>query len=271
MITDTGSALGIDVGTSPSRRTSAACRLDWTADEITWTIERFRSTEKETIRRVAGAGPIACVAIDGPLRRGFDLIGRYRVAERMLTRKLQPLIGKPGQSSSPVGKDLNQHANACAEVARSLGTLAPARHQVAIDDLAVVEAFPTAFLGLMLGEPGALATTRNSRSDVFYEALVGAGHLQRLLALLIPARHLAKGLDTVTQHDDRAALICALTALCVAAGDYTAVGDNDGWIILPPRSMVRDWAWELLEANVEAVGELTFEQQATAATPRMRQ
>ena len=34
--------------------------------------------------------------------------------------------------------------------------------------------------------------------------------------------------EDVTNHDDRAALICALTALCVAAGDYTAVGDTDG-------------------------------------------
>jgi hypothetical protein len=46
----------------------------------------------------------------------------------------------------------------------------------------------------------------------------------------------------VTNHDDRAALICALTALCVAAGDFTAVGDADGWIVPPPRRFVQDWA-----------------------------
>jgi hypothetical protein len=54
-------------------------------------------------------------------------------------------------------------------------------------------------------------------------------------------------------HDDRAAHVCALTALCVAARDYTAVGDEDGWIILPPSSFVQGWAMDALRAN--AAGE----------------
>jgi hypothetical protein len=40
-----------------------------------------------------------------------------------------------------------------------------------------------------------------------------------------------------------------MTALCVAAGDYSAVGDPDGWIILPPRDLIRSWALRDLEAN----------------------
>jgi len=59
--------------------------------------------------------------------------------------------------------------------------------------------------------------------------------------------------SAVTNHDDRAALVCALTALCVAARDYTAVGDEDGWIILPPSSFVQGWAMHALRAN--AAGE----------------
>ena len=54
---------------------------------------------------------------------------------------------------------------------------------------------------------------------------------------------------TKANHDDRAAFICALTALSVAAGDYTAVGDDDGWIVLPPVAFVVPWARELLIAN----------------------
>ena len=34
----------------------------------------------------------------------------------------------------------------------------------------------------------------------------------------------------------------ALTALCVAAGDFTTVGDENGWIILPPRAFIQRWA-----------------------------
>ena len=50
-------------------------------------------------------------------------------------------------------------------------------------------------------------------------------------------------------HDDRAAFVCALTAVCVAAGDFVAVGDDDGWIVLPPRRFIQPAQWSLLVAN----------------------
>ena len=101
----------------------------------------------------------------------------------------------------------------------------------------------------MLADPVAVAASRADRSDVFFRHLVEDGTLECLLARLLPGRHLALRLGDVTNHDDRAALICAVTALCVAADDFTAVGDADGWIVLPPRRFMRDWAWADLEAN----------------------
>jgi hypothetical protein len=62
--------------------------------------------------------------------------------------------------------------------------------------------------------------------------------------------------ERITNHDDRASLVCALTALCVAGGDYVAVGDHDGWIILPPRRFIQDWAWRDLVANADGSGHL---------------
>ncbi len=92
-----GSAIGIDIGCSPARRSSAICRLDWTASTISWEIERFRVIEPEReciIAKVDAGRPAELAAFDGPLR-GLDIIGRYRVAERVLTRRLDSLIGKP--------------------------------------------------------------------------------------------------------------------------------------------------------------------------------
>ena len=43
-----------------------------------------------------------------------------------------------------------------------------------------------------------------------------------------------------------------------AAGAYTVVGDAEGWIVLPPRALIQDWAWELLDANAIAE-ELAYE------------
>ncbi|CAO4136650.1 hypothetical protein [Methylorubrum extorquens] len=219
-----------------------------------WSLARFRAVEPEreqTIVRVAGESRLAAAAFDGPLRRSLDIIGRYRAAERMLTRRFQPLIGKPGQSSAPVGKLLNEHANACAQIALSRCDLALAEHDIRIHERAIVEAFPSAFLGLLIDDPAALNARRGDRSDTFYQHLAACGGIERLLSHFLPDRSLNEPLSTVTNHDDRAALVCTLTALCVAAGDYTAVGDEDGWIVLPPASLQPAWAKALLQRNAD--------------------
>ena len=259
-MTDTGphalppmsAVLGVDVGFSPTRRSSAVCRLSWDAHGVGWAIRRFRALpedREDAILAVTGTGRIEAAAFDGPLQTGFEIIGRYRLAERMLTRRLGRRIGKPGQANAPVGKSLNAAANDCVGVVLRGCDLAPAAHAVRIDDRAVVEAFPSAFLGVMLPDPTVLAAVRADRSDVFYRHLAELGALYSLLAHLLPGRGLADPLLGVTNHDDRAALVCALTALCVAAGDYVAVGDGDGWIVLPSRKFIADWAWTDLEAN----------------------
>jgi hypothetical protein len=254
MIGIEGSVVGIDVGCSPVRRSSAVCRLDWNAREVSWTIERFRAMEPErteTIRRVAGQLRLAAAAFDGPLRRRLDITARYRTAERMLTRRLRPFAGKPGQASALIGKLLNEHANRCAVAVLDNCDLGAARHTLAIHDRAVVEAFPRSFLGVMIEDPRALNARRGDRSDTFFQYLAEVGMLHRLVEHCLTGRCLEAHPSTVTNHDERAALVCALTALCVAAGDYSAVGDDDGWIILPPTNFVQGWALNLLRANAD--------------------
>lgn len=217
---------------------------------MSWEIARFRAIEPEReIAQVAGGRQIVAAAFDGPIRRGFDRIGRYRTAERMLTRRLRPLIGKPGQSSAPVGKLLNEHANECVRHLVACCDVQDARHGVAIDQKALVEAFPSSFLGLMIDDPTHLAARRGDRSDTFFQHLAATGGFHTLLEHILPGRKCALDPKTVTNHDDRAALVCALTALCVAAGQFVAVGDDDGWIVLPPREFIRSPQWELLAAN----------------------
>jgi hypothetical protein len=177
-----GSVLGVDIGCSPVRRSSAVCRLDWDEASVTWRIERFRALDSEradAIARVAGDAPLLAAAFDGPLRAGLDLIDRYRTPERLLTRGLQPFIGKPGPSNTPVGRELNRHANACARAVLGLGRLAPAAHRHAIDKATIVEAFPSSFLGLMIEDPRALGARRGDRSDVFYAHLVARAGCRR--------------------------------------------------------------------------------------------
>lgn len=247
-----GSVLGVDVGCSESRHSSAVCRLDWTESEINWSIRRFRAIEPErteTIVEAMGKGMLLAAAFDGPLRRTFDVIGRYRAAERMLTRRLGRYIGKPGQSSSPVGRSLNAHANYCVAAVLMHGKLTPAHHSVSIHDCAVAEAFPTSFLGVMIERPSALTAVRGNRSDIYYQHLAESSAIHRLMKHYLPDRHLASHPQVVSNHDDRVAFVCALSALCIAKNDYVAVGDDDGWIILPPKQFIRPWALELLDLN----------------------
>jgi hypothetical protein len=173
-----GSVLGIDVGWSARTRSNAICRLDWDQSTIAWTIKRSRAGDDDrrtAIIECVGDVPILAAAIDGPLTKGFPVTGRYRAAERMLTRLLARRIGKPGQSSSPVGKKLNHHANLCARLALDHCSIGPWAHEIAIHEQAVVEAFPTTYLGLMLNEPERLSGVRGSRSDVYFTELAADG------------------------------------------------------------------------------------------------
>lgn len=253
MVVTDGAVIGIDVGCSPTRRSSAICRLNWTSSLVSWEIMRFRASEPEreqAIAEIASGHQITVAAFDGPLRRGFDIIGRYRTAERMLTRRLRPLIGKPGQSSAPIGKSLNHHANECVRHVVTHGNVRDVQHGVSIDAKALVEAFPSSFLGLMISDPMALAARRGDRSDTFFRHLAATGGLESLIEHCLPGRQLEIDPSGIFNHDDRAAFVCALTALSVAAGDFVAVGDDiDGWIILPPRQFIQPAQWNLLSQN----------------------
>ena len=253
MLSQTGSVVGIDVGYSTTRRSSAVCRLEWTGSGITWDVARYRAIATErrsTYESIIGGKPIQAVAVDGPLRTKFEIINSYRCAERMLTRGMSS-IGKPGQSNSPVGRKLNIEANACARDISSLARIQASSHVNSIDERCIVEAFPSSFLGLMLLDPSIMKCTRRNRSDVFFQTLEQDETLASLLAYFLPGRTIKGELDEIRNHDDRAAFVCAVTALGVRAGDFCAVGDKNGWIMLPPRKFIQKWAWRQLQENSE--------------------
>src|SRR5208282_2098130 len=251
ILPETGSVLGIDVGFSETRHSSAVCRLSWDLTSVGWQICRFRARDderREAIRRCVGGAALLSVAIDGPLKSGFPVIGKYRAAERMLTRRLRPYIGKPGQASAPVGQELNRYANLCARDVLEICAVNSSQHKVAIHERAVVEAFPSSYLGLLLDNPRLLQAVKANRSDMFFVGLMTKQTLEDFTHQLAPRRQ-PQDLWTITNHDDRAAFVCALTALSIAANDFTAVGDEDGWIILPPDSLIAPWARPLLSEN----------------------
>ena len=170
----------------------------------------------------------------------------------MLTRGGIRRIGKPGACNAPIGRRLNAATMACAEAVVATGLVDPARHATPLAPRAVVEAFPTSFLGLMLPDPAAVPARRSDRSDVYYQQVAADGTLLRLVRHLLPGARYREPPVMVRDHDERAALVCALTALCVAADAYVAVGDAAGWIILPPAALIQGWALADLRRNAAA-------------------
>ena len=253
----TGSVLGIDVGWSTSRLSSAACRLSWNSEKIEWKIRRFRAIDEErrsAILSVADGHALSAVAIDGPLAPGFGVIRRYRSAERLLSRGELQARCKPGPANSPNGRKLNEQANLAAKLVADTRAccIEEAAHSVRINRLAIVEAFPTAFLGVMIKRPEETPDRPGTKSDRYYVHLTKEQRLDQLLESLLPDRAPASNLSKITNHDDRAAMVCALTALCVAVGNFAAVGDStDGWIVLPPKRKFAAWARTAISRNEE--------------------
>ena len=120
-IPSVGYVLGIDIGWSTKHQTSAVCCLFWDDQNIDWKMRLYRACHQDraqALRWAAKDRTLLAVAVDGPLRRGFSEIGRYRSAERLLSRGQLPRVGKPAQSSSGFGKRLNEQANLAARFVR---------------------------------------------------------------------------------------------------------------------------------------------------------
>jgi predicted RNase H-like nuclease len=280
VIPKSGLVLGIDVGYSDQRASTGIAVLEW--DSATITLQCRAVTVPGILGALedfVGGRQIACAALDGPLGGNLGTLTEHRSAEKMLTRNKPPEcpIGKPGSMASEVGRKLHRAAKGVARLLLENYRLAKAAHLARIHDLALVEAFPTSFLGALLKGDEIPPARRRNRSDRFYRRLLGpdwqlpqtagkrhwdtplsTNRLRDLVLDLLPGRRLVACLEDVTDHDERAAVICAISALCVVDRRYMAVGDSvGGYIILPPpkkegRVGAQDWAVQWLEENARA-------------------
>lgn len=236
-------SLGIDVGFAAVGRTTGLCLISFNGDSLRWEcLNTFSDQERRisALKQLIPSGTnLSGVAIDGPLAPCLHLTKHFRSADSLLSRGPFQQRGKPGQTSSPTGQKLHRHATLLANLVIELQregqlTVAPATHPNAITSTRIVEAFPTAFLSVLLGDDEFYPLGRN-KSDVYWEHAVHKGYINDLLQCLLPQVRLTQRLEDLRDHDHRAAFICALTALGVAKNQYVAVGDpNDGDMMLPP-------------------------------------
>ena len=240
--------LGIDVGHSQTKPTTGLCLITLEHSQLRWHCLNTGSQKAQRLADLMSLIPegatISAVGIDGPLTKGFQLINRYRAADAFLSggASFQSRC-KPGPTNSPTGQLLHCHATKLAKLVLELNEesylrVEDAGHPKRIHQLRVVEAFPNAFLGVLFSDAlfkklGRIP--RGEKFDRFWETAVHEGILMRLIQHLDDQIRLDKPLGSITDHEHRAAFICALTGLCVARNKYVSVGDpKDGNICLPP-------------------------------------
>ena len=241
--------LGIDVGYSAKRKSTGVCVIEPDAREpVRCEHVKTQDTPDAILKLLAGAEPIAA-SIDGPLvasalsdAERYITVNRYRRCDEMLSRGLFQKRCKPGQTNSPVGQKLHDRATVLANHVLSL-----------FPHATISESFPNAFMGVMLPDATTWTIPRGKKSDAFWNYCIGPSTvLERLISHLLGADG-AKVFDScrlLRNHDERAAVICALTAAAARQGQgFLVDGGADGTIVLPPEQFIQPWATEALKGR----------------------
>jgi predicted nuclease with RNAse H fold len=243
--------LGIDVGFTFLQRTSGVCRTGISGELINHTyIDRA-----SRLLAVAPVSDYSVLAIDAPVLPSGILNYEVRACEKVFVWRTFQKRCKPGESQ--VGGTGQALRRAGVETAM---TFAPnvsslelgATFPRVIDQRNIVEAFPNAFLGVCISEARYSSTAiRSEKTDWLYEVWIEDGVVQGLRDALAWERPAFWQLVADNQHhDERAALVCAMTSMCVCRGSYVAVGEpNGGYFFLPPWELWAPWAKATLDAN----------------------
>jgi hypothetical protein len=237
--------LGLDVGFSATRATSGLA-FALGNDCI---LRRTTAAEQDRKRVLGDLFRADVTAIDAPLLSTLD--GRVRTCEQLFASGRFQARCKPGFSHVPgTGQDLRR---AGSESARQLQSVTSSSAPLlsfprVFSAVNFVEAFPNAFLGLCLPNETYLSMPklrRGQKFDWLYDQWGQDELFVRLaseLQAVLPGSF-ASACARTEDHELRAALVCLATAACVAAGRYTAVGDESGgYFFLAPWSLWADWA-----------------------------
>lgn len=235
--------LGVDVGFSKSRKTTGVA---WYDDSVN--VTKCRSDQiADQIIETSFIADIA--AFDGPLVQHKNC----RAVERFFSSGSFSQRCKPGFSHFGTGMELRiATASALAGIAQRLAPPISPLPPGSLSTYSAFEAFPNAFLAVLLDDAAFLempSLKRGKKFDWLYDEAIARGKLESLLL------HIGWGnqqvLSTIhneRDHEKRAALICLITAACISVQRYEAIGNlDDGWFILPPRALWAGWARKAAE------------------------
>ena len=218
------------------------------------TLERVGTSRESRKAKIPDGFQASVIAIDGPLLPLDADPNVRRHVESVFIRAPFHNRCRPGLSHHGVGLELRQASgDACAQFGRLIAASALANGASVCREGPIVEAFPNAFLGVLMPEDEMLSAPkfkRGRRFDWLYERIVTTGRLESLLSRNLDLPDVVwASLRSEANHEKREALICLLTAALADKGTAAIIGETDGgWFWLPPWSLWEAWAKEGLES-----------------------
>jgi hypothetical protein len=205
----------------------------------------------DKLSRVQVLTPVArfdCLGVDAPILPKNVLHYAPRPVESLFMRGAFQSRCKPGASHVPgTGQSLRRAGcDAAVQFEAESAATVPVNYPRIQRGQNLVEAVPNAFLGVMLAAEVIDAATagRGEKTDTFFGMCARKGRfaaLEHQLGWHDP--HFWASFAMTKHHDDLAALVCAMTAVCAFAGKYVAVGEAlGGYFYFPPWSLWQRWA-----------------------------
>lgn len=240
-----GAALaGISPGGSLTDATTGVCRSGGSAFVL-------RSTYSDALSRAEAlgcAGPFDVVAIGAPILPPGAIHYDARPCEKLL--RWAPFDGRCQGRDTATGSGASLRRSGC-DTARQWSSAARyvphSSHFPRVQPRsALVEAFPRAFMALLLSD-GFLGDAPKDgwRPVALYQTCLQVGAWRRLeQTLRWPDSELWRALTSLHHREEEvSALVCTLTAICAWVGRYVAVGEPDGgYVFLPPWELWPPWA-----------------------------
>jgi hypothetical protein len=250
-ITTPTNLMGIDVGFSKTRPTTGIACLE--GDQLS--LGRAGPAWESRETKIPKGFHPSVIAIDGPLLPQGAPHDIRRHVESVFIRAPFHNRCRPGLSHHGVGLELRQASgDACTQFGRILAHPVLGSSSTVCRKGPIVEAFPNAFLGVLMPEVELLAAPRFKRGrrfDWLYERMVTTGRLESLLSQNSDLPDVVwQRLRSETDHELRAALICLLTVGRSTGRERhgAIIGEVEGgWFWLPPWSLWEPWARNGLE------------------------
>jgi predicted RNase H-like nuclease len=238
--------IGLDIGFSATQRTNALAELRDGELRVVRLNVHERDAELAQLRNVD------VIAIDAPIVPAHCSVSTPRLVEQIFSRSSFQRRCKPGASHvRGTGHLLRVHGQrAATAVAQESRWETDPPFPAVFPRCGVVEAFPNAFLGVVLPEEIYAVRPKLPRgakfdwlynnwieNDLFSQAVMRCGLPLELTTTLHAER----------DHEKRAALVCLLTAAFAATGRAVAVGNGEtGYFFLPDIEFWAAWSRETL-------------------------